>query len=280
MAGVKGRSGGARENSGGTREGAGRPVGATKAASEKAAYKTRNWATIIYPESEKPGWRDTLRSWCVQAFVSPLHDSDKNPTGEAKKPHYHVLVMWDGPRSRKLMEERFKELGGVGCQACNSARGYARYLCHLDNPEKYQYDVDAIEAFGGADYAEVTEMESDRRKMVAEMCVWCRETGCISFAELMDYARVHRDDWFRAITSSCTLVMSKYIRAIEYEGKAGKYRQPVKEPVEAEARELSELERAQKQVRDLEQRLAEARYMADMLGRKAQREAEEGGGNG
>lgn len=277
MAGVKGRSGGSREGagSGGARDGAGRPIGSTDKATNRATYKTRNWATIIYPESEKPGWRDTLRSWCVQAFVSPLHDSDKNPTGEPKKPHYHVLVMWDGPRSRKLMEQRFEELGGVGCEACNSARGYARYLCHLDNPEKHQYDVDAVEAFGGADYAEVTEMESDRRKMVAEMCAWCRATGCISFAELMDYSRAYREDWFRAITSSCTLVMSKYIRAIEYEGKAGKYRTPVPEPDEAKAKDVvksldAQIKQAELDLMALQQRLAHLRT----------RKAEEGGGNG
>lgn len=197
-------------------------TGQPKKRKERSAYKTRNWATIIYPESEKENWRDILKGWCVQAFVSPLHDKDDNPTGEPKKPHYHVLTMWDGPKSAELMEKRFAELGGVGCQPCNSARGYARYLCHLDNPEKAQYDVAAVETFGGADYLEVIQLEADRRQTIAEMCAWCRETGCVSFAALSDYARKERPVWWQALTAHSTMFMFRYVRALEDEVKAGR----------------------------------------------------------
>lgn len=213
MAGTREHSGGARENSGGKREGAGRKP-------KRGNYKTRNWATIIYPESEKPNWRDILRGWCVQAFVSPLHDSDANPDASLKKPHYHVLMMWDGPKATELMEKRVAELGGVGCQPCNSARGYARYLCHLDNPEKAQYDVAAVEAFGGADYLEVIQLETDRRATIGEMMDWCRAEGCISFAELCDYARKERPVWWQALCAHSTMIMYRYLRALEYEREA------------------------------------------------------------
>lgn len=242
--------------------------GMPKARNEKRDnYKTRNWVTVVYPESEKPNWRDILRGWCVQAFVSPLHDSDKDPTGEPKKPHYHVLMMWDGPKARSLMEKRVAELGGVGCQPCNSARGYARYLCHLDNPDKAQYDVGAVEAYGGADYLEVTSLESDRRATIAEMQEWCDQEKCISFAALCREARTSHPVWWQALTAHSTMIMFRYVRSLEEElekeAKATLADRPQPKPVQVP--KLSPLEEAQKQVRDLEQRLAEARYAVSVL---------------
>ena len=196
--------------------------GQPKKRENKSTYKTRNWATVIYPESEKANWRDILRGWCCQAFVSPLHDADRNPDETPKKPHYHVLMMWDGPKAASLMQKRIEELGGVGCQPCNSARGYARYLCHLDNPEKAQYDMKDVEAFGGADYLGVIQLETDRRQTISEMCAWCRETGCVSFAALSDYARSEKPVWWQALTAHSTMFMFRYVRALEDEVKSGR----------------------------------------------------------
>ena len=142
------------------------------------------------------------------------------------------------------MEERFAELGGVGCQPCNSSRGYARYLCHLDNPEKYQYPVEAVEAFGGANYLDVIALESDRRATIAEMCDWCDETGCFSYAELAREARRNHPMWWQALTSSATMIMFRYIRSIEDEFKRG----GIKSRVEQEARDAEvEAKRIRKQ---------------------------------
>ena len=185
------------------------------ATSGKSEYKTRNWVTVMYPDSAPEGWRDTLREWCVQAFVSPLHDQDKDPTGEAKKPHWHVLILWDGPKPRAYVEKRVEELGGVGCQPCNSARGYARYLCHLDNPDKAQYDPANVECFGGADYLEVIALPGERRKLVGEMMDWCRENQITQYVDLADYAKANREDWFRTLVDNSTMVMYRYLRSLE-----------------------------------------------------------------
>lgn len=239
-----------------------------KAGNEKRDnYKTRNWVTVIYPESEKQNWRETLRGWCVQAFVSPLHDADKNPDETPKKPHYHVLIMWDGPATRGAMEKRIEELGGVGCQPCNSARGYARYLCHLDNPEKHQYDPAAVEAYGGADYLEVISLESDRRQTIAEMQEWCDKERCISFAELCREARKNHPVWWQALTAHSTMIMFRYVRSLEEElGKEAKAAlEATPRPKPAPCPKLTPLEAAEKQVRDLRQRLAEAEYALSVL---------------
>lgn len=246
--------------------------GQPKKRETKSTYKTRNWATVIYPESEKPNWRDILRGWCCQAFVSPLHDADKNPDETPKKPHYHVLMMYDGPRSAATMAKAIEELGGVGCQPCNSARGYARYLCHLDNPEKAQYDMAAVEAFGGADYLGVIQLETDRRETISEMCDWCRETGCVSFAALSDYARKERPVWWQALTAHSTMFMFRYVRALEDEIKEGRQfagdMRPEANADPESVREVDPLDVARAQVANAETALLAARERLNAMERK------------
>ena len=103
--------------------------------------RTRNFATIIYEESAPENWREILSDLLIPCFISPYHDSDINPNGEPKKPHWHVLIMFDSVKTMEQAKEIFDKVGGVGCEKVNSLRGYARYLCHLDNPEKFQYNT-------------------------------------------------------------------------------------------------------------------------------------------
>ena len=112
--------------------------------------KSRYWSFIVYPESVCDNWiNDLTEKGCVFA-VSPLHDKDINPTGELKKPHYHVLIQFDGPTTYKNVKENICDLIGATIpKNVISMRGYYRYLCHLDNPEKYQYDVNDIQTYGG-----------------------------------------------------------------------------------------------------------------------------------
>ena len=110
--------------------------------------RTRNFATVVYPESAPFNWLEILSDQKVSAFVSPLHDKDINPNGEPKKEHYHVLIMFDSVKTIEQALDLFKLIGGVQyCEQIQSIRGYARYLCHLDNPEKAQYNVDDINSF-------------------------------------------------------------------------------------------------------------------------------------
>ena len=59
--------------------------------SNNGSGRSRSYATVVYPESA-PDFLERLNDLKVPCFVSPLHDKDINPTGEAKKPHYHVLA--------------------------------------------------------------------------------------------------------------------------------------------------------------------------------------------
>lgn len=82
--------------------------------------------------------------------------------------------MFDSVKTDKQAKELFDKIGEVGLQRVNSTRGYARYLCHLDNPEKAQYDQSDAIQLGGADYIFVIGLTSDKYRAVREIIEFCK----------------------------------------------------------------------------------------------------------
>jgi hypothetical protein len=181
--------------------------------------RTRNYATVVYPESAPGNWFDILAETKIAAFISPLHDSDNNADGEHKKDHYHVLIMFEGPKTKEQAVEIFDQIAGVGCETVNSLRGYARYLCHLDNPEKAQYNTDDVCQLGGADYLATISLASDRYAAIGEMMDFVDQHQVRSYADLMRYARDYNNAWFRSLCDNSTMVMKEYIKTTTWEGR-------------------------------------------------------------
>ena len=121
--------------------------------------KNRHWTFIVYPDSANPDWINILIETGLPFAISPLHDKDKNPTGEDKKEHYHVVVTYDGPTTYKSVNENICELiGSTIPKRVLSLRGIYRYLAHLDNPDKYQYDPKDIREYNSF-HVDMTETE-------------------------------------------------------------------------------------------------------------------------
>lgn len=190
---------------------------------EKSNYRTRNFATVVYPESAPSDWKDVLSRFFVPAFVSPLHDLDKNPTGEDKKAHYHVILMFSGVKSVEQVRSMFDQIGGVGCECVNSLRGYARYLCHLDNPEKQQYDQGSVACFCGADYADVIGLASDKYKALTEMGQFCDQYNVTSFYLLSKYASTYRTDWHRILCDCGAVYMREWLQSRHWSIQTGQF---------------------------------------------------------
>ena len=177
--------------------------------------KTRNYAALVYPDSAPENWIDVLANEFVPAFVSPLHNLDKNPTGELKKPHYHVVIMFDGPKIPKLAEEFFAKIAGIGCKPVQSIRGYVRYLCHLDNPEKAPYDPTEVLCFSGADYYETINLVTDKYKSLREIQSYCNDANLTSFSDLIDFCSENRSDWFRILADN-TIFIKEYLKSKQW----------------------------------------------------------------
>lgn len=149
--------------------------------------KKRNWAMVLYPESAPENWRDVLQKTGLQCAISPLHDKDVNPTGEPKKPHYHVIMCYSGPTAYSVVKRLTDELHQPIPQPLEQVRGYYRYLTHKDNPEKVQYsdsDIETINGFDISDYVELTRSEVVRLKR--EIQSFIRDNGIVEYADLMD----------------------------------------------------------------------------------------------
>jgi len=186
--------------------------------------RTRNYGTIIYPESAGD-FEERIREAKVPAILSPLHNRDVNKdTGELKKEHYHLLIMFDGVKTREQAEELISEIGGVGCEVVKSVTGYARYLCHLDEKEKYKYSIGDVKEFFGADYVSLIKNKSDRYEAIAEIIEYCEKNEIIAFFEIVNYARKEKPEWFRVLCDSGAYIVEKYLKSFGWmKGRNGYY---------------------------------------------------------
>lgn len=192
--------------------------------SEKKETVARNryFATILYPDSVVPQWLNILEEELVPMFISPLHDKDINADQEQeKKAHYHLLIMFDSLKTEKQAMVIIDKIGGVGCKSVNSIRGYARYLCHLDNPEKYQYNIDDVISLCGADYLNVISLVTDKYQMLSEMQDFCEKYNVVSFYLLSKFARANRQDWYRILCDSGSVYMREYLKSKDWSGQKG-----------------------------------------------------------
>lgn len=173
--------------------------------------RTRNFATVIYPDSAPENWLEIIGELKIPCFISPLHDKDINPDGEPKKPHWHCMLMFEGVKTETQVREVIATFNGVGLEIVNSLRGYARYLCHLDNPEKHQYNVDNVTMYGGADYFNVIGLASDKYKAVSEMMDFIQNEDILYFWDLLEYSRIHRNDWFKLLCDNSAYIVKEAI---------------------------------------------------------------------
>lgn len=179
----------------------------------RGSGRTRNYATVVYPESAPEDWQVILSESCIPCFISPLHDQDLDPDGELKKPHYHVMLMYDSVKTLEQAQDMFNKIGGVGNEIVQSIRGYARYLCHLDNPEKHQYSPEDVVVYGGADYITTIGLVTDKYKAIGEIIDFCEDNEIYSYADLIVWCRSNRADWFRVLCDNGTYVVKEYLKS-------------------------------------------------------------------
>lgn len=177
--------------------------------------KKRNWAFVLYPESAPADWRELLQKTGLPCAISPLHDKDVNATGEPKKPHYHVMVFYQGPTSYNVVKRLTDGLNQPIPQVVEQVRGYYRYLTHMDNPEKAQYSPSGITTLNGFDIGDYVEMsKSEVTKVCRALMDYIRENDIMEYADLMDMTMCEGvpPEWFD-VASSHTLFFTGYLKS-------------------------------------------------------------------
>lgn len=165
--------------------------------------KKKYWAGEIYQEYMSDDLIQSMKDTHLKLFLSPLHDRDFNKKGEPKKPHYHLLIQFDGPTTYKNVCHIFKDIVANGyIEEVASARGYYRYLCHLDNPEKAQYDTADIQKFNGADPTELMS-ETDKIFIKYEINKVINEKNITEYSDLCTYCMQEGYlDWYAVVVTS------------------------------------------------------------------------------
>lgn len=184
--------------------------------------KKRNWAFVLYPESAPADWKEQLQLSGVMGAISPLHDMDVNPTGEPKKEHYHVILVYGSPTTYNNVKAFTDKLNQPIPQALEQVRGYYRYLTHKDNPEKYQYSESEIDTFNGfdiSDFVEVTKSEVNAIK--DELLLIIKQKDFLEYCDLMDFVQDNLDKVYFDIASSHTIFFNTYLKSRRYGKRDG-----------------------------------------------------------
>lgn len=118
------------------------------------------WSSIVYPESAKMQIKDIKEYFnqrSIGFFLSPLHNNDKDDEGQLKKPHYHLLLKFSSLKSHLQVQLILSYITEVEPIIISNYKMYGRYLTHMDNPEKAQYNKDDV--ITNLDYNEFLDKE-------------------------------------------------------------------------------------------------------------------------
>lgn len=185
----------------------------------RAGERTRSWACVFWPDSAPENFLEIIREWCVPGFLSPLHHGYKSDDGQERKDHYHLLLLFNSPKTQEFSNSLFSQLGGITMGQTlwvNDSRSYARYLIHLDNPEKEQFSLSDVVSFGGADYEEFIATSTSDGKILREIFNWCLENQCYIYSDLIVYAMNEREDWYNCIYKRQRENVWKFLRSLQF----------------------------------------------------------------
>lgn len=174
--------------------------------------KARNWCFICYPDSLPINWIDILISRGMPFAISPLHEHDIDyGTGKIKKPHYHVILCYNGPTTyNHVCELVVEELGQPCPKVLDSVQGYFRYFTHKDNADKYQYDEKDIKVYNGFDLQDVLS-NHDTMIIIKRIQSIIIEKNIFEYCDLLDYLNKSDlyDDFYIAATK--TFLFTNYL---------------------------------------------------------------------
>lgn len=179
--------------------------------------KKRNWAFVLYPESAPENWREQLTQTGLQCAVSPLHDSDTEPTGEKKKAHYHIILCYAGPTTFGVVKKLTDSLNQPIPQPLEQVKGYYRYFTHKDNPEKFQYsesDITTINGFDIGDYVALTVSEIKKYKREITDIIYDKDIT--EYTDLIALLHFSDDDHMREledVANSHTIFFNTLVRS-------------------------------------------------------------------
>jgi hypothetical protein len=194
---------------------------------KRAGQRTRNWAVIFYPEDLPEDWTSLIDAHHVKWVEGPIHDKDVNADGTPKKTHCHSLFIFENVKTLEQIEELLKGIfgeSGTGAiigvakpQQATDRSAIVRYMAHMDNPEKAQYDVSKIIGHNGADVAEILKYSAtETRLMLIAMEEFIEENGILEVADFSKAIRYDNPEWYTILTTKMTMYFTVFIRSCRH----------------------------------------------------------------
>jgi len=188
--------------------------------------KSRNWTFILYPDSVglKADWKQAIKNYGAKAIISPIHDSDKNNSGNIVKAHYHVCIFRNTPTSKKAIEEYVKENIDPKIYAVkkiySTVNAVYEYMYHKNNPEKAQYQESDIECLNGFDILDYTsQSRKDKINVTKEIYIYIENNDISEFAELIQSLIMTGQDELLEYVSNHAYFIDKILSSIKYMNK-------------------------------------------------------------
>lgn len=185
------------------------------------SLKGRNWAFVMYPESMPDDWFDRLQMTGLPFAISPLHDKDTNPTGEGKKPHYHVICYYENSTTQKSVKELVCDLVNATIPIkLESMQGMYRYHIHQDNPEKYQYDDRNRTFINGFDVSKIESLTyTEVSKLLQQVQKFISTEKILEYSDLLDILLDNELYQMWDVAINHTLLLNTYITSRRYKTK-------------------------------------------------------------
>lgn len=191
---------------------------------KRAGQRTRNWTVIFYPEDLPEDWKEQVDELHIKWVEGPLHDRDVNPDDTPKKVHIHTLFMFETVKNINQVQDIFADIFGssetgliIGVatpQRVTDRSAIVRYMAHLDNPLKAQYDVNDIVGHNGADVAEILKysLTETLNKMIA-IEEFIENNHITEYATLCRKIRYDYPDWYQIVVTKNTVHFRTFVNS-------------------------------------------------------------------
>ena len=178
-----------------------------KQAGRSSWWKTVFWITEGFTYDDLCSVLENLQVPCC----SILHDKDvfesdmrddatgaEYAAGELKKLHAHVIFRFDSLKSAANVNELLEPVtfaynGYV--EKCIVPSACQRYMCHLDSPDKAQYQIEDVRCFGGFVYEPYKKLSPEAKAaLVPEIIRFIEDNEICSYAHLVKWAAFSRPE--------------------------------------------------------------------------------------
>lgn len=179
--------------------------------------KERYWTFIMYEDSRPENWKELLEEEMIEIAISPRHDRDmKETTGELKKPHYHVLLCFNGPTTYNRAESIAKKVGASIVKRVLSVKGMYDYFTHKWNKEKAQYEKEEIITINGFNISEYGLTNKEIESLKRETIKIIRTEKITEYCQLYDLLDNNNMIELMEIVSKNTMFFNAYLKSKKY----------------------------------------------------------------